>query len=378
MLARNVRSRVRKPLKSGLGVNLPEWRSILSQARHADPERTALDLLLRGFQISRMLRLVADLGIADRIPPGGSVSVESLAADCKVSATQLIRILRAIAAFRVFSVTADGAIAHTARSLLLRTDEPGSLHHAARFWAAPGSWKAWSELDAALAGGVPNEAAWGMSRFAYLRAHPEEARLFDAMMAAFPDDRHEAIAAAYDFSSAGLVCDVGGGNGAALREVLARFPESRGLVFDLEDVVRAIPPSGLMGGRIATVGGSFFERVPGGADVYMLVRVLHNWRDEDCLRILRACHSVMGRESRLLLGEELLEPDPLCGDPTAYLVDMQMMAMFGGARARTEEEFRKLLADSGFVLRQVIATASSVSIIEATPNAAAPDKSVRS
>jgi hypothetical protein len=35
----------------------------------ADAERTALDLLLRGFQISRMLRLVADLGVADRIPP---------------------------------------------------------------------------------------------------------------------------------------------------------------------------------------------------------------------------------------------------------------------------------------------------------------------
>src|SRR5690348_3171909 len=92
---------------------------IQSQARHADPERTALDLLLRGFQISRMLRLVADLGIADRIAPGGCVPVESLATDCKVSPTQLIRVLRAIAALRVFSVTADGVVAHTARSLLL-------------------------------------------------------------------------------------------------------------------------------------------------------------------------------------------------------------------------------------------------------------------
>jgi hypothetical protein len=70
------------------------------------------------------------------------------------------------------------------------------------------------------------------------------------MMANFPDNRHAAIAAAYDFSGARLIADVGGGNGALLRHILARFPGPCGLVFDLEDVVRAIPPDGLMEGRI--------------------------------------------------------------------------------------------------------------------------------
>ena len=49
-----------------------------------DRERTELDLLLRGFQVSRMLRLVADLGIADRISPGDDLSLSDLAADCGV------------------------------------------------------------------------------------------------------------------------------------------------------------------------------------------------------------------------------------------------------------------------------------------------------
>lgn len=187
------------------------------------------------------------------------------------------------------------------------------------------------------------------------------------MMAAFPDDRHEAIAAAYDFSRAGLVCDVGGGDGAALRHILARFPEPRGLVFDLEDVVCAIPPERLMGRRIATVAGSFFDDVPNGADVYMLVRVLHNWGDADCLCILCNCRTVMGSDSRLLLGEELLDPDPSRGEPAAYLIHMQMMTMFGHARARSEAEFRALFANSGFALRRVIATASSLFIVEVVP-----------
>jgi hypothetical protein len=129
--------------------------------------------------------------------------------------------------------------------------------------------------------------------------------------------------------------------------------------------VRAIPADGLMNGRIAIAEGNFFDGVPGGADIYMLVRVLHNWSDADCLRILRACRLAMGPGSLLLLGEELLEPDPSFGHPAAYLIDMQMMAMFGVARARTEDEFSALLAASGLTLRRVVATASSVSIIEA-------------
>jgi hypothetical protein len=276
-----------------------------------------------------------------------------------------MRVLLALAAFGVFAVTADGSVAHTTRSRLLRTDRQNSLHHAARFWTAPGSWRAWERLDVALTGGVPHEAAWGVGRFEYLRAHPDEARIFDVMMANFPDSRHAAMAAAYDFSGARLIADVGGGNGAMLRQILARFPGPRGLVFDLEDVVRAIPPDGLMEGRIAARAGSFFDEVPAGADVYLLIRVLHDWRDEDCLRILRACRAAMGPETLLLIGELLLDPDPARGRPTGYLHDMHMMAMFGSARERTEAEFRRLLAEASFTLRRVIPTGSLVSILEA-------------
>jgi hypothetical protein len=326
-----------------------------------------LDLLLRGFQVSRMLRLIADIGVADQIPKDGRVMVKDLAAACVVLPQPMLRVLRALAAFRIFDVTAEGAVAHTPRSLLLRKDTPNSLHHAARFWTGPGSWGAWDKLDVAMTGSIPHEAAWRMGRFAYLEQHPEEARLFDAMMANFPDNRHAALAMAYDFSAAGLITDIGGGNGAALRHILARFPAPRGIVFDREDVAAAINPADLMEGRIVAQGGSFFDRVPGGADIYMVIRVLHDWSDEDCLRILRACRAAMGPHSLLLLGEQILESNPALGRATDYLIDVQMMAMFGHARERNEVEFRRLLDQSGFSLRRVIRTASPVSIVEAAP-----------
>ena len=332
-----------------------------------DVDRRELDLLMRGFQVSRILRLVADLGVADKIPTNDHVMVQELAAACAVLAEPLLRILRALAAFRIFKVTVDGSVAHTSRSRLLRTDTPNSMHHAARFWTGPGSWSAWGMLDVAMTGGIPHQAAWNMSRFDYLRQHPDEARIFDAMMANFPDNRHAAIASAYDFSTARLIADIGGGNGAALRHILARFDAPRGLVFDREDVVGAIGAGDLMQGRIATRGGSFFDQVPGGADIYLLIRVLHDWPDEDCVRILLNCRAAMRSNSLLLVGEEILEPDPEHGQATGYLIDIQMMAMFGRARGRSEDEFRGLFHQSGFSLRSVIPTASPISIIEASP-----------
>jgi hypothetical protein len=99
----------------------------------------------------------------------------------------------------------------------------------------------------------------------------------------------------------------------------------------------------------------------------MLIRVLHDWPDEECVRILRTCRAAMDPYALLLLGEQILEPDPARGRATGYLIDAQMMAMFGRARERSEIDFRGLFDQSGFSLRRVVSTASPISLIEAAP-----------
>lgn len=331
-----------------------------------DQDRTATDLLIRGLVVSRMIRVAADLALADRIGADARCDVRDLATACNVLPMPLLRVLRALAAFGIFRVTAEGIVSHSRLSLLLRQDAPNSLHYAARFWTSPGSWQAWGALDAALTGGIPHLAAWNTARFDYLREHPDEARVFQDYMAHFPDDRHGAVAAAYDFSEARLIADIGGGNGEALRRILSRFPAARGLLYDRDNVVGAIPPTDLANGRLAVQGGSFFESVPEGADVYLLVLVLHDWPDEDCLRILRTVRAAMTAEAKLLVVEQILEPDPAVGPPMGYVMDVHMMVMFGSARERSEKEFNDLLVAAGFARGRVIPTAASVSIIETT------------
>lgn len=330
-----------------------------------DENRESLDLLIRGFQVSRMIRLVADLEIADKISKVEDRDLSDLAIACSVQSAPLLRVLRTLAAFGIFRVTADGRVSHSPRSLLLRTDVPNSMHHGARFWTGTGSWHAWGSLDVAMTGGVPHQAAWQTGRFQYLREHPEEARQFDLFMANFPDNRQAAIAAAYDFSGVALIADIGGGNGEALRKILAHYAKARGLLFDRPDVVEAVPVESRMDGRIDVEGGSFFDSVPAGAEVYLLVRVLHDWPDDDCVRILRNCRAAMAPEGRLLIVEQILEPDPTLGRKTSYLVDTQMMAMFGSARERTQAEFGEILARADLSQLRLIPTSSPVWIMEA-------------
>jgi hypothetical protein len=72
----------------------------------------------------------------------------------------------------------------------------------------------------------------------------------------------------------------------------------------------------------------------------------------------------MDADSRLLIADHILEPDPSVGNPWMYLLDIQMMALYGRARERTEAEFDELLANSGLKRVRVIPTKSPVSIIE--------------
>jgi hypothetical protein len=314
-----------------------------------------------------MLGLIADLQVADNVPRDGEVDVRELARRCKVQPVPLQRILRALAGYRVFQITASGAVAHTPKSLLLRTDDPKNRHHqAARALAGPGLQRSFERLDVAMSGGVPHEAVWGMKRFEYLRQHPDESRAFNDYMASFPD-RLGTIANAYDFSAARIIADIGGGNGAMLRHILNRVPNSRGILFDRQDVVAPLSPADLMGGRITSMSGTFFDQVPAGADIYLLIWILHDWADEDCIRILRNCRAAMGSNALLLVGEEVLDPDPVRGADMMF-VDIQMMAMFGSGRVRSELEFRHLLEESGFTLRRVIPSAGTNSIIEAVPS----------
>ena len=116
--------------------------------------------------------------------------------------------------------------------------------------------------------------------------------------------------------------------------------------------------------RVQIEAGSFFDRVPAGADAYMLSHVIHDWNEEQCLTILGHCRGAMNPAGRLLLVEMVL-PDGDTPHP-GKMLDMVMLNVPGGEE-RTEAEYRALLDKAGFRLTRVVPTASLASIVEAAP-----------
>jgi hypothetical protein len=325
-----------------------------------------ISLLIRAFQLSRMLSVAATFDIADRIADQ-PVAADDLARGCGVNSGMLLRMLRALAAFGIFIVDDRGRVSHSQASRLLRRDSNPTLHHAARYWTMHSNWAAWEGLDHAIRTGEPAfEAVFRVPNFEYLKSHPEEAELFNRFMEHSPDDRHAAVADAYEFSGLRTIVDVGGGNGALLAAILRKNPELDGVLFDQENAIQdASDVLGPFATRCRIVAGDFFGRVPPGGDVYVLSQILHDWDDEHCLRILNSCRAAMTDASRLLVIERLLERD---GNPTNFLSDMDMLVLFPGARERTLKEYVELFAAAGFGAPALTRTRSPFVVIESRPS----------
>lgn len=321
--------------------------------------------LIRAYQLSQMLSVAAALDLADRIQDQPRAADE-LAAECGAHPAMLLRMLRALAAFGIFTVDAAGMVQHTAGSRLLRRDAVPTLHHAARYRGLPGNWAAWAGLEHTIRSGEPAfEAVFGVPNFEYLNQHPEEAELFNRFMQHSPDDRHNAVAEAYDFATTNSIVDVGGGNGAFLAVVLARNPDMRGVLLDEESASAKAPAVlGPLNARCAIEPGDFFAQIPAGRDVYVLSQILHDWSDERCVQILANCRAAMRPDSRLLVIERVLMPG---GDPISYLSDMEMMVLFPGAKERSLDEYSQLFAAAGLAPGRLIRTRSPFSIIETSP-----------
>jgi hypothetical protein len=301
-----------------------------------------------------------------RIPEllaSGPQSASALAAEAGADASALERLLRVLSSFGIFTVTQDGNFANNAASEELKDDRPNSQRDAALFLPAAFLWRPIGDLYESVRTGEPSfPRIFGKPFFEYLAANPQDAEVFNAVMTQGIAFTSPALLAAYDFSRFKLIVDVGGGEGALLREILLATPGLEGILFDLpQTVARA---GEVLTGEIATrcriVGGSFFDSVPGGGDLYILKGVIHDWPDEDAVRILRSTRHAIGPAGTLLLIEN---PVDSADRPVGA---MELLMLVIGGRERSTADFRSILAPSGFEIVRIVPAGWS-SLIECRP-----------
>ncbi|MFJ8229485.1 methyltransferase [Streptomyces sp. NPDC094448] len=323
-------------------------------AEGAGGDRRHVDALVRMSNLvtPMALRVAATLRLVDHLR-AGATGAEALAKATGADADALARLLRHLAAAGVLAESGPGHYAPTAVGDLLADDHPSRQ-------------RSWLDLDQAVGradltflglreavrtGRPQYEAHYGRPFWTDLSEDDALGASFDALMTTREDTAFAAPVAAYDWTRARHILDVGGAPGGLLTAILRAAPEARGTLLDLPGAAararERIAATGTAG-RIDVVGGDFFDELPVTADIVVLSFTLLNWSDPDALRILGRCRDALRPGGRIVLLERAEAPSGGTRTSDLYfsVLDLRMLVFLGG-RVRTDREWAELAAAAG-------------------------------
>jgi SAM-dependent methyltransferase len=330
-----------------------------------DPRAPIWDLLSGSWKFAALHAFV-DLRCADHLQDG-PLTVEELADRAQADPTSLGRLLRTAAALRLVTTVRPGTYALTDSGAVLCATSVDSMRPGVVVIGEPTSWAAMGALAETVRSGKSPIATEYGSLYEYYHQHPELLQAFEAWMTSRSRDFARDLVAAHDFAGVHTIADIGGGSGTILAAVLEAAPQARGILFELAHVLPGakdyLATRGLTE-RCDLVAGDFFTAVPAGADVYLLGSVIHNWDDDDALRILRSVREAITGDGYALFLDFLLPDDdqPHIGK----FMDMRMLAVFGGGRERTRAQYLALLDRAGLRADQITALPAGAALIRAS------------
>ncbi|XVF39381.1 hypothetical protein PTKIN_Ptkin01aG0030100 [Pterospermum kingtungense] len=196
-----------------------------------------------------------------------------------------------------------------------------------------------------LEGAVPFHKAHNMSVYEYMQKDPELNEGFDKAMSDQSSIIMNQFLSVYKgFEGLTSLADVGGGSGTTLHFIISKYPSIRGINFDLPRLSNNAPSYQ----GIENVEGDMFNGVPNGSAI-LLKWILHNWNDEDCIRILKKCYEALPDTGKVIV-VEMVYPE-MVGTSSfskyASQFDNIMLVQFG-AKERSDKEYKALAMAAGF------------------------------
>ncbi|GAB3258657.1 acetylserotonin O-methyltransferase [Kineosporia babensis] len=325
----------------------------------------ALFDLIQGAVITQAVSVAAKLGVADVLAQG-PLSAGEIAQRVGSDPEATHRLLRTLSGYSVFSAQDDGRFALTPLGESLREDAPDSMRGLALLMGHPLMWEEWAHLGTSVRTGEANlPKLRGMGAYDFLMANPEYAGEFFLGMRSMSESETGPVVAAYDFSPYRTVVDVVGGRGTLLAGILQQAPQAQGILFDAERSTGEAPSVLAAAGvqdRATIRNGTYFDKLPAGADVYVLKHILHDFSEQDCLRVLSNVREAIADGGRMLVIEYVLD-DPNQHHP-GTVIDLWLLLLLG-AQERTLQQYTDLFAKAGLKVTGCTPTGSPVSIIEA-------------
>lgn len=319
------------------------------------PKKSPIDRLIAmadGFLISRCLYVVAELNIADQLV-NGPKTAEQIAKNLNINSDSTFRLLRMLAGHGIFNYESNSTFSLNEISELLTTKNPQSLHgfllHEDEF-----RWQAYGALSYTIKTGKPAfNYLFNEGYFDYIARDKKRSEQFDKGMANISEEENKQIAKSINFSEYPHIVDVGSGVGGLIAEILNKNTQLQATIYELPHLVplatNYIKEKNLAD-RVQIVAGSFLDSVASGGNLYILKRILHDWDDETCIKILKNCHKAMDINARIIIFDCIM-PEGNTYDISKD-IDIIMMTIFGG-KERTKKDFETLLNAAGFKLDKV-------------------------
>jgi 6-hydroxytryprostatin B O-methyltransferase len=332
------------------------------------------------------LRYAAHHQLALHVPLDRSITYAEVAAKACVDQSQCKRILRFLISQHIFAETPSGELCHTPPSRHLRDpvlnawveyQTSDSLKASTHFTEALTKWPGSahkSETAYSLAHGT------NLPMFEHIASVGKLERFRKAMsgMAYQPSFSADHAIAAYawqdlpsfsyqgeDINRRPVVVDVGGGIGHVALAIHDAYPL---LDVRVQDIGVSESHSK---NNVHFSAYNFFDLQPiKNADAYLLRQILHDWPDDSAVRILQNQIAAMGRHTRLIIMDIVLQAPEQWNSSDqrkSRMMDIAMLTLFN-ARERELHEWIDLVkqaSDSRLVLTHLARpTGSLLSVME--------------
>lgn len=340
--------------------------SVLPEVRDQSAAYSLLDLI-QGSVVSQAISVAAQLGIAD-VLGNGPMKAEEIATRVGADPEATYRLMRTLAGYSVFTIRPDERFELTPIGEALREDGQDSMRGMAVLLGHPLFQEEWGYLLETIRTGEANlPKLRGMDALSFLSSKPDYASVFFQGMGCVSSSETDPVVASYDFSQFQTIVDVIGGHGTLLAGILGKAPQTRGILFDAESVTRdsaALFKEAGVADRVTIEEGGHFDKLPAGADAYILKHILHDFTKPQCLTFLRNVRDAIAPDGKVLIIEYVLKDDNT--KHIGNIIDLWLMLLLG-AKERTLPQYAELCAQAGLEVIREVPTSAPVSIVEARP-----------
>ncbi|KAL3498331.1 hypothetical protein ACH5RR_041063 [Cinchona calisaya] len=321
--------------------------------------------LVTGAWVPLVLNAVVRLDVLEIIAkagPGAQLSPSEIASQISTknpdAAITLDRMLALLASYSVLtcSVVDAGAGAQYERryglapvaKYLVKQQFGAPLRPLLEYLLDKEMMDSWYGLEAAvLEGGTAFEKTHGAPVFKYIAKDPRLMNASNIAMTNYTDLYLTKLLDCYKgFDDVKILVDVGGALGQALGMITSKYPNIKGINFDLPHVIERAPSYP----GVEHKAGDMFESVPEG-DAMFMKWILHLFDDDRCLKLLKNCYNALPDNGKLMIVESILPVNPENSDAAMksnIQIDLLRVAMSTGPKERSEIEYQALATKAGF------------------------------